>query len=378
MHSHPKANKMLRKAQSVWSALLVLLASLGFATACDDHTDLLDDGEPVRVTLTVCTGSSDAATRATYTDTPGEGYENYINPDNLRVYLFSGNSSTNNGSTYVDKLTVEAVVQSASNPQLYYVTGTFDASSKVKSLTAFKVVVLANWYVATDGSMNSGTTIDGLTIWNGAFPCTQPFIPSAATPIPMFGIKMFTYFKFTTERDNDFGTIDVVRSVAKIVVKSQDISLADVTLSRTYNYGHSAPYGMYQYTSISGDANINMPRDRVGFGIGGYQLLTDVAFTRVERDDYRSYYVIYVPEYRNFGSFASSYGTSTYGSTPTPAIINFKLKEKDCIVEFKNYQEDTPLNILRNYTYDFQVETATLFYCITSMSEHTAGEIVFD
>jgi hypothetical protein len=336
-------------------------------SACSDDKVSPDDpvDGPVDVMLTISTGS-ESSSRTTYTETPGSGYENYIDPSSVRIYFFKGASGNSAATTYQGRFTPTAIAQSADNPQLYYVTGKLDTPPSVP----FRIIVHANYQSDTSPSMGAGTQISGLTVWNGEFDCPQPFIPSESTPIPMFGIKSFGAFKFTKEKPNDFGVVDMTRAVAKIIVKSTDISLQDVALTRCYRYGLSAPYNMYTNTTFSSSDNINIPRERAAYG--RVDALTNVKFTKVTSSSYRSCYVLYLPEYRN------DYSLASIDKGWAPDSLSFMLRGVKRTIAFKDYQEDKVLNICRNFLYDFQVETATLFYIVTSMSERTAGNISFD
>ena len=387
---------MQRAIPDIWLCLLGLLiaASELLQTGCTD-TDVPDEPETrYEVTFALRTGDG-GGTRVLYSEESGEGFENYIDQSNLRVYLLGGGTSTgNSGSTYQDSMVIEKLVQSPSDPQLYYVQGTVGSKQAESIKNAFRILVLANWYVSTTTSMQAGTTtVEGLTIWNGAFPCSQPYVPSMSLPIPMFGIKTLKNFVYQNDKPTDFGVVDVVRAVAKIVVKSKD-DLTDVKLRYAYNIGQSAPYYIYQNTAYSTDENLNITRDRAKYTAPGgyayysrskqtYEVIKDVPFTRLDSTGWKNYYVAYVPEWRNTGTLSALvpttnnvYLSSSYNAVPD--TITFNLRGTPGIVEFKDYQSNNPFNIRRNYKYEFQVETATIFYWVSSMSSHTASPITFD
>jgi hypothetical protein len=345
------------------SAMLVLVASCS-----KDNADVNagPTGSENSITLTINTG--DIQTRAmTVTETPGTGYENYIDINKLHVYFFDGNQD-DNSSTYLLEFTPTEIVQSTTDGQLYTLTGTLKEAPKGE----FKIVVLANWDETNAPSdLTAESTIDDLTIKSGAFDynydaSSTGFTPSDTTPIPMYGVKTYDKIELDPMLSTDLGTINLVRGMAKIIVRSENSTISDVILTRCNDAGMSAPYSMYLNTTHTTDNNLNIPYEFSDYPDAAPSVIENLPFVNTGDQEY----TIYIPEYQNIGS--------SRNGTVTPAKITLTIDNVEREIEFKDYSDNTPFNLLRNHIYEYIVETNSLKYVVRAWDEYIAGDIVFD
>ena len=353
--------------------MVLSLAALLLFGCSDEAVSPLESPSAVRATLTLALGS--ASTRADTTTVAGTDYENYIDPTRITVCIFSASDTTDADATFSQQFVADDLIQLDADRQLYYLTGRLASAPT----PPFKVVVLANWGTLTAPALVAGqTTIDDLALRSGLFLCEQPFAPSASTPIPMYGVRSYEAFPLVEGQNADLGTVRLTRALAKIVVTTHDASLADVRLTRYHNLGLSAPYGICGQTTYSTDANLNIPSDRVALTFpSGYTLqsLTDLPLVEQTADDGERRFEVYVPEYRNTGSYASD---RVNGGEVTPAQITFTIQGQTRTLDFKDYATDRPFNIYRNYRYEYHVERALIRYQVLPMDTLTAGDIRFD
>lgn len=371
----PSAIKPYRAAWLV--GLTALLAAACSTEVVDPSVAPTDEG--VRVTLTLNLGSA-ATTRLDYDTVPGTDYENYIDPSLVRVCLFDGNSATNDNCTFNQYFTPSEVVQSVSNPEVYYLTGSLDALPT----GPYKVVVLANWPSMPNLTKGS-STIDYLTTMCGTFSSvinkSITFVPSASQPIPMFGIRTYDTVNNVTGHGLDFGNVTLTRALAKIVVASQDATLSDVTLKYMYTLGQAAPYGMYSFTAYSEHDNINVTWDRASPNVSGLNTLQNMAFTEKKVSGWAKWYEIYTSEYLNTGTRpkkSDGKANPDQGKVNVNSIsINFQGQSYQ--IDFKEYESDyqDPFDILRNYRYVYYVEKNRITYSVVPYDSLTSEEILF-
>jgi hypothetical protein len=270
------------------------------------------------------------------------------------------------------------VVQSVSNPEVYYLTGTLDALPT----GPYKVVVLANWrYMPT--LTKGSTTLDQLD-QTGYFPVYKQYTPSASFPIPMYGIRTYDTVNNVTGHGLDFGNVTLTRALAKVVVASQDATLSDVTLVNFTTFAMGAPHGMYNYTSYSTSANLNYPGDYGAISLytnwgNSYSFTNNssCAFVEKEVSGWSKWYELYVAEHMNVGPRPSSsiYGTSNV----TKNYITIKFQGQSYQIDFKEYESDyqDPFDILRNYRYVYYVEKNRITYSVVPYDSLTSEEILF-
>ncbi len=323
--------------------LLTLAAFCLLFPSCEKNSrDPMPSDGGYKVTFVVSAGENGTFTRAlTEEEDSGTGYENYLDVSKLHILFFSKDN------VFMEEFTPETVtpVDDSAYPQEWELSGPLTTAP----ITEFKVVVLANW--RGDVTLEKGTTTIEDVCKDAASMCESldfPFVPSATNTIPMFGVKTISGdLEFRKNLITNLGTIDLLRSVAKVIVrKSADITneVESITLNR-YNSGLAcAPLGMYDNTG-------NLPyTNSVHLVNGAEDNDTDsktLAFTEIGDS-----WALYVPEYRNLNSISGAVRTDKCYIS-----IKFKNIDKTFTVDFRDYGTSSGnyFNIVRNHVYDFNI-----------------------
>lgn len=276
----------------------------------------------------------------------GIGYENYIGiaGNDFRFLLFDSNGK------FAETMNVLGIypVGEAEYPSDYIVLCTLTK----KPDATFRIVVLANWGVGNypqDAELTAGvTTISDVCEGTGAkntYVYPSSYTPSAATPIPMYGVKTCT-MPLSADRYIDIGDLYLLRALAKVEVVCQDgsgLELASVSLANYNTKGFRTPQGMYDNTGYVSAPHI--PNDVENS-------LSTLAF-HVSAD--KSKAVIYIPEYENTGAGPRCQLSVTFADNP----------DKHYTVDFREYSGGKPtgdwLDILRNCCYRFTVDKTAEF-----------------
>jgi hypothetical protein len=293
-------------------------------------------------------------------------------------------------------------VESGTNTGKFTLISTLDETT-VATLqsSAFRILILANWADGANPDANFVTLVNNTSSKYSYNPTSDsPFLPSAETPIAMYGIQTYQPQTFRQGVATDLGTIKLIRSMAKIEVKLADNDttnqLSDVTLLHSYDCGQYVPYFMSGETVQPTEKYQNIPGDGTS-GAGNVNTLSDLPFYKKSDSDY----VIYIPEYRLIAPSSYSYfsrrgANSTASSNmssgsicPDPANkITIKLNNVSYDLEFKEYDDagepidGTTFNIVRNHIYRYTVSLAggkfTLQYMVMPWETETAPTITFE
>lgn len=172
-------------------------AMIGALCSCSDSVnpelpEPAPDGE-LLITFTLTTGDKAPAgsvSRATPEGDydSGQGFENFIDLDNgdIRFYLFS------TANLYLGQLSVQSFVAASDgntpNYKRYSVFGRIHKS--LINNGNFKIVAVANWGGNYPALFVGRSTIDDLTDVS-LYNFNAPFEPTAETPIPLFGVKLY-------------------------------------------------------------------------------------------------------------------------------------------------------------------------------------------
>ncbi len=332
--------------------ILALLAVLGLGVqSCEKNTRVPMERpkDAVQVTLRVTAGEESALTRAiSETDRTGSGYENYIDVNKLHILFFN---KTNDVFMEEFKFEPENVkpVDNSEYPQVWELSGQI----LNPPIYGFKVVVLANWYkdiVLTPGT----TTIEDLckAEWAMCDGISFPLVPSSEVTIPMYGVKTIDdSFVFKKDLINNLGQIDMLRSVSKIIVRTD----ADVTQTlesvvlKKFNTGIAcAPLGVYDNTR-------NLP---YGNSVHLYNnnddntVVEDLVFSSSAD---KKVWTVYVPEYRN-----TDPETGARRRDCTSIDLKFTGIDKTYSLDFRDYSIDDNgkrFNIVRNHIYDYTINS---------------------
>lgn len=357
--------------------ILALLASFIFAfMSCSDESCIIrrETGEAVQVTFRIAAGGKSALTRAiTEDEVPGSGYENYIdvNKDSLHIMFFS-NGEKDEESKFVEVFTPESVipVDDSEYPQLWELRGPI-VDPPVKG---FKIVVLANCSV-NDLQLEPGvTTIRDLCINAGkSFPLSIDGSGKKVTQlpqkvnIPMYGVKTIGSLDLKPNLNNDLGTIDLLRSVAKIVVRAEDAvtsiaELESVTLARFNRRIACAPLDMYDDTkNLNWDSDVHLYGDLIG---NNGNVSNDTGseaenLSFIPSED-KKVWTAYIPEYRNVDCQTNEDGKKKIErDDATFIVVKFKDVGKVYELYFHDYEcvegQEEPFNIVRNHIYQYNI-----------------------
>ncbi len=326
------------------STVQAMVALLCFSCVYDPGENPVAVEREYQVGLTLSLDRIGATRTIDAGDLPGTGYENYI--DILgRDFMFLFFDDNNK---YLETMTVNELIPSDDSqyPSLYHVLG----SIKSPIEGTFKLAVLTNWgtYPAADALKVGETTIEDVCAGNlasvGIFEYSPtsaaPYIPSADTPIPMYGVKSYSGVEFKDGFAADLGTIDLLCSVAKVVLRCKeglDVELATVKLRNYSSTAYAAPVGMYDNTVNHGPYdNAHVPASSA--------VNADLDFTKLSDGGY----IIYIPEYDNDATLHSSVVVTFTYDPATEYEIRF------CeYVDGKPVGDD--VDVLRNYCYDYTI-----------------------
>lgn len=181
-----------------------------------------------------------------------------------------------------------------------------------------------------------------------------PFEPTAETPIPLFGVKLYNPIQLGADGVGQGGTLHLLRAMAKIEVECSSTysTLESATLTRYNLSGYMAPKGVYaQEDFVFGSweqdygNRISVPAD-VRQEVG-------LPFTKKVSGN-RSVFTLFVPEFRNLDAA----GQQLAGR----AQIDLTFSERPAehyTLEFVRYVDGRPtseaFDINRNWYYRYNV-----------------------
>lgn len=337
--------------------ITLLLGGLLFLLgACDSSID-----EPVaegsssnyRVKLYISlTGSQTRglSTRAPW-DTEGDGFENYLDLSDFRVYLFNTGDNDNEGKLLAHltdpkiKKDVEFKIERTVNNNIYAISFRVDLilDDAKTALQNFKIVMLANWGHKYPDVKIGETTINNLTNHDN---CIADFTPGESiAKIPFFGVQEYSDVQLNSGNVTTLEeSVHLLRAFAKIEVYDDpktDLRITGVKLKHYNKKFYKAPLNVTK----SSDYKENTP---------------DLSpYSDLERDkdinlNYRKsdgHYIIYVPEYKNIGEDVDK------------SFLVVSYEDKEFEVEFKYYgnppegsQMDDYYDLHRNYWYEIIIK----------------------
>ena len=348
----------MKKVNFKYSALWLLL--LAFVTSCvfDEADPLVENTapqDPVMVTFKLDVMSS-AATKADnldwndeYATHVGNDFESRINTSDLLVLAYKTDGTfaaelpiimrgTNNDGKveFMCKLPDELV---SSNP------------------TSMKFMVLAN-------CLNSGYRLS----YNGLVPNVEGLMYSIPTQIaswaaiPMWGVKThsFAYTNGSMNGNQDLGTIDVLRSTAKVGVKlsaelAAKYTLGGLKINRVAASGYSVPKGWNATEQTDYLIHDNCFRQVTADN----STITNVAKFMTATDG--TLYT-YVPETANSEDSEIAIALTLTETNPAeakaPEVLTFDYTSG---LKFRPYTDGAPngapYNIVRNHYYEYTINS---------------------
>lgn len=314
----------------------VLLAALACGCSADDAAGGGVPSGDTQVSFILKLSDASGRTRAAwsedYVGQQGTAYDNRINPEDLRVALYT--AADNAFAADVDILSYHET----STEGEYEFVGTVEAASGVTlSAGSYKLMVFANCGVA--GSLGQFGTLGQL-----AYEYSPGGVKQEGKLIPMWGVTT-TSLSLEKGKRADAGTVDLLRAFAKVEINldqaiagTHTITSAKLTSYNTSGYCLPAGYANVNKTTELDQEDGTYP----SFNPNPSAQQTDLAFAY--SDDNKSAY-LYIPEYDN---------------STTEAVIDIKLSDGTTgTLYFKPYADGSPTgdayNIVRNHIYRYTV-----------------------
>ena len=315
------------------SLLFCLLSTMscGFDDGYDNE-DQNDDAVRVAFRMSYANGNTRAANEGWDDYDPkddGTAYENAINTEQLQIKVCD-----ENGTIIGDVENVIAINNGTDTNPDYSITGTWENAAD-KLSKAKKIMVFAN----CGTSIVTPDNIQNLA-----------FARSATTQyIPMWGVTTLTN-ELVVGKSNNLGTIDLLRSLAKVKVKladgmkSRKYSLGAMQLNNYNTSGYTLPL---TYNTVASTAAI-----RFGNSLHANSSWAQ-SITMTNNGD--ESIMLYIPEYDNINA-----------ATDRKATISLQLmrdgeEEGNYTLHFCNYTPEgapdaaSTYNIQRNHYYEYTV-----------------------
>ena len=310
---------------------LLSTMSCGFDDGYDNE-DQNDDAVRVAFRMSYANGNTRAANEGWDDYDPkddGTAYENAINTEQLQIKVCD-----ENGTIIGDVENVIAINNGTDTNPDYSITGTWENAAD-KLSKAKKIMVFANCgtSIVTPGNIQN-----------------LAFAMSATTQyIPMWGVTTLTN-ELVVGKSNNLGTIDLLRSLAKVKVKladgmkSRKYSLGAMQLNNYNTSGYTLPL---TYNTVASTAAI-----RFGNSLHANSSWAQ-SITMTNNDD--ESIMLYIPEYDNINA-----------ATDRKATISLQLmrdgeEEGNYTLHFCNYTPEgapdaaSTYNIQRNHYYEYTV-----------------------
>lgn len=310
---------------------LLSTMSCGFDDGYDNE-DQNDDAVRVAFRMSYANGNTRAANEGWDDYDPkddGTAYENAINTEQLQIKVCD-----ENGTIIGDVENVIAINNGTDTNPEYSITGTWENAAD-KLSKAKKIMVFANCgtSIVTPGNIQN-----------------LAFARSATTQyIPMWGVTTLTN-ELVVGKSNNLGTIDMLRSLAKVKVrladgmKARNYSLGAMQLNNYNTQGYSLPL---TYNTAASTAAI-----RFGNSLhANSSWAQSIAMTGNDDESI----MLYIPEYDNINA-----------ATDRKATISLQLmrdgeEEGNYTLHFCNYTPEgapdaaSTYNIQRNHYYEYTV-----------------------
>lgn len=310
---------------------LLSTMSCGFDDGYDNE-DQNDDAVRVAFRMSYANGNTRAANEGWDDYDPkddGTAYENAINTEQLQIKVCD-----ENGTIIGDVENVIAINNGTDTNPDYSITGTWENAAD-KLSKAKKIMVFAN----CGTSIVTPDNIQNLA-----------FARSATTQyIPMWGVTTLTN-ELVVGKSNNLGTIDLLRSLAKVKVKLADgmkarkYSLGAMQLNNYNTSGYTLPL---TYNTVASTAAIR-------FG-NSLHANSSWAQSIVMTGDGDESIMLYIPEYDNINAAADRKATISL------QLLRDGEEEGNYTLHFCNYTPEgapdaaSTYNIQRNHYYEYTV-----------------------
>ena len=310
---------------------LLSTMSCGFDDGYDNE-DQNDDAVRVAFRMSYANGNTRAANEGWDDYDPkddGTAYENAINTEQLQIKVCD-----ENGTIIGDVENVIAINNGTDTNPDYSITGTWENAADELS-KAKKIMVFANCgtSIVTPGNIQN-----------------LAFASSATTQyIPMWGVTTLTN-ELVVGKSNYLGTIDLLRSLAKVKVK-----LADGMKSRKYSLG-AMQLNNYNTSGYTLPLTYNTVASTAAIRFGNsLHANSSWAQSIVMTGDGDESIMLYIPEYDNINAAADRKATISL------QLMRDGEEEGNYTLHFCNYTPEgapdaaSTYNIQRNHYYEYTV-----------------------
>lgn len=324
-----------------WFYILFLCWGIGFFCGCsrNENPGMASGSGDTQVSFVLSLSNAGTPSRTTWGDSyysqEGSDYENRINPDDVQVMLF-----TTSGQ-YVATVEILSYYPLNDGSADYRFIGSVTAEDG--TLTAgqsYKLMVFANCETITDTS-NLGAL---------SFNYNAQNVINESQLIPMWGVitKTLTLEKGKQE---DLGTIDLLRAMAKIEINLADAisgtyTINVATLNKYNTQGYCLPKN---YAAVMNTKELEQETGNNKDTFNPYEetsVSLNLAFSY--SNDKKTAW-LYIPEYNNDTNAATISITLSDGTTGT--------------LEFRDYADGAATgnthNIVRNHIYRYTVNVET-------------------
>jgi len=281
----------------------------GLLPACthDDEIRLPDrnDGFHISIALSVGEAPIARAYDGALSDLPGEGAEDYIDIEDLRIYAFSSNG----GQPCLAQVYPDPNVEGLMKPEVTPVGGKYYLKAELpydifSQNQQFKLVAVAN---NGKSVVEKGSTLLGDFVKNSytiSYTANSPWFPQWGTSgtfglgIPMFGVQKVNLSGYDFKTHNEFNpyllkNVNMLRAMAKIEVdveegKGFNITSVSLLAGSYYDGGCIAPVGAASMTETEDVKLCNIPEPNP---------VTVSSPLPFYRDGATGKFVAYVPEF---------------------------------------------------------------------------------
>lgn len=310
---------------------LLSTMSCGFDDGYDNE-DQNDNAVMVAFRMSYANGNTRAANEGWDDYDPkddGTAYENAINTEQLQIKVCD-----ENGTIIGDVDNVIAINNGTDTNPDYSITGTWENAAE-KLSKAKKIMVFANCgtSIVTPGNIQN-----------------LAFARSATTQyIPMWGVTTLTN-ELVVGKSNDLGTIDLLRSLAKVKVK-----LADGMKARNYSLG-AMQLNNYNTSGYTLPLTYNTAASTAAIRFGNsLHANSSWAQSIAMTGDGDESIMLYIPEYDNINAAADRKATISL------QLMRDGEEEGNYTLHFCNYTPEgapdaaSTYNIQRNHYYEYTV-----------------------
>lgn len=335
-----------------WFYILFLCWGIGFFCGCsrNENPGMASGSGDTQVSFVLSLSNAGTPSRATwenpYDSQEGSGYENRIDPDDVQVMLFNATSGQ-----YVATVDILSYTSLENGADEYRFVGSVTAEESELKSGEYKLMVFANCGTITDTS--------DLGIGSLSFNYDAEKVKRESQLIPMWGVITPT-LTLEKGKQQDLGTIDLLRAMAKIEINLADAisgtyTITEATLNKYNTQGYCLPknYAAVENTKeLEQETGINGSNEEIST-FNPLDFESEVSLPLVISTEDSKTAWLYIPEYDNGTDAATISITLNDGSNNTTIGT----------LEFRDYANGTATgdayDIVRNHIYRYTVNVET-------------------